>query len=110
VADHPFSSFPANVYDCTRLEAQILFHPDSDFQSLDGLNGTPDAWTETPLSKVDGVPVECAVSLVVSHTSLHLHRFSFIAPFTRTFTLLRPNLAFTDACSILHRFFIRSIP
>lgn len=45
-----------------RLEAPILLQPDTDFQSLDGLALPPQSWSETPLSKIDGVPVECAVS------------------------------------------------
>lgn len=48
----------------SRLEAPILFQPDTDFQSLDGLALPPQSWSETPLSKVDGVPVECAVSVL----------------------------------------------
>ncbi|KLO19399.1 hypothetical protein SCHPADRAFT_865315 [Schizopora paradoxa] len=49
-----------------RLEAPILFQPDADFQSLDGLSVPPDSWSETPLSTVDGisnVPIECAVTM-----------------------------------------------
>ncbi|TDL22765.1 hypothetical protein BD410DRAFT_788078 [Rickenella mellea] len=46
-----------------KLEAPILFQPDTDFQSLDGFSIAPDSWSETALSKVDNLPIECAVTI-----------------------------------------------
>lgn len=53
-----------------RLEAPILFQPDSDFQSVDALSVTPEAWAEWPLSSVEGLPVECAVRIRKSYVSV----------------------------------------
>ena len=50
------------LYGSSRLEAPILFQPDADFQSLDAFSIAPDSWAEWPLSPVEGLPVECAVS------------------------------------------------
>ena len=45
-----------------RVNATILYAPDPDFQSLDGLSVEPDAWLEIPLKSDRVVPFKCAVS------------------------------------------------
>lgn len=45
------------------LEIPILFQPDTDFQSLDGIPPHPDSWLEMPLSPDRPVPFRCAVSV-----------------------------------------------
>ncbi|KAG1776380.1 hypothetical protein EV702DRAFT_1229883 [Suillus placidus] len=45
------------------LEVPILFHPDTDFQSMDGSNIAPELWLEMPLTPERSVPFHCAVTL-----------------------------------------------
>jgi hypothetical protein len=44
-----------------RLEVPILFHPDTDFQSMDGSKVKPKLWLEMPLIPERPVPFHCAV-------------------------------------------------
>ena len=46
-----------------RLEAPIIYQPDTDFQSLDGLYLEPDSWLEIPLRSDRPIPFKCAVSV-----------------------------------------------
>lgn len=50
-----------------RLEAPVIYRPDTDFHSLD-VNS--ESWTEMPLKNVDGMPVDCAVSLLIFFLSI----------------------------------------
>ncbi|KAG2353512.1 hypothetical protein BDR07DRAFT_1433068 [Suillus spraguei] len=43
------------------LEVPILFHPDTDFQSMDGSIIAPELWLEMPLTPERSVPFHCAV-------------------------------------------------
>ncbi|OAX42422.1 hypothetical protein K503DRAFT_683373 [Rhizopogon vinicolor AM-OR11-026] len=45
------------------LEVPILFHPDTDFQSLDGSKIEPELWLEMPLIPERSIPFHCAVTL-----------------------------------------------
>ncbi|KAI5121710.1 hypothetical protein M0805_002103 [Coniferiporia weirii] len=45
----------------SQLETPILFQPDTDFLSLDGLKSEP--WSEVPLENARGMPVDCAVTI-----------------------------------------------
>lgn len=45
------------------LEVPILFHPDTDFQSMDGSNIAPELWLEMPLKPERCIPFHCAVTL-----------------------------------------------
>ncbi|KAA1472559.1 hypothetical protein DENSPDRAFT_778464 [Dentipellis sp. KUC8613] len=45
------------------LEIPILFQPDSDFLSLDGLSNEPESWLEIPLRSDRPIPIQCAVTL-----------------------------------------------
>ena len=44
-----------------RLEVPIIFHPDTDFQSMDGAIITPELWLEMPLNPERSIPFHCAV-------------------------------------------------
>lgn len=44
------------------MEAPVLYQPDADFQSFDGLAMQKDSWLEIPLKSDRPLPVACAVS------------------------------------------------
>lgn len=46
------------------LEAPILYHPETDFQSLDG-SMEPDSWIEIPLRSERPIPFKCAVCMIL---------------------------------------------
>ncbi|GBE83878.1 hypothetical protein SCP_0509350 [Sparassis crispa] len=54
---------PMKENDHISLEAPILFEPDTDFQSLDGLELERESWLEKPLDSDRPIPFTCAVAL-----------------------------------------------
>src|ERR1700722_7327424 len=58
------SCFPCNLVltQCGfSLDAPILFQPDTDFHSLNGISEEPDSWLEMPLKSDRPLPFQCAV-------------------------------------------------
>ncbi|KAG1861321.1 hypothetical protein F4604DRAFT_2033754, partial [Suillus subluteus] len=51
------------VGDQRDLEAPIRFHPDTDFQSMDGSDIAPELWLEMPLTPKQCGPFHCIVTL-----------------------------------------------
>ncbi|TFY80936.1 hypothetical protein EWM64_g3077, partial [Hericium alpestre] len=55
---------PANELEAKDIfEIPILFQPDSEFLSLDGLSIEPESWLERPLRSDRPIPIQCAVTL-----------------------------------------------
>ncbi|KAK0458036.1 uncharacterized protein EV420DRAFT_409496 [Desarmillaria tabescens] len=63
------------------LEAPILYHPDVDFQSLDGL-GDKGSWLEMPLRTDRPVPFQCAITLPTNLTFLRSSSLPYFVVFT----------------------------
>ncbi|KAG7441119.1 uncharacterized protein BT62DRAFT_982887 [Guyanagaster necrorhizus] len=72
------------------LEAPILYHPDVDFQSLDGL-GDQGSWLEMPLRTDRPVPFRCAITLP---TNVTFPRSSSL-PYFVVFTTMPRSLSLT---------------
>ncbi|EIW55037.1 uncharacterized protein TRAVEDRAFT_153349 [Trametes versicolor FP-101664 SS1] len=53
----------ADGVDRAFVEAPVLYQPDADFQSFDGLAMQKDSWLEIPLKSDRPLPVACAVTL-----------------------------------------------
>ncbi|KAI0077382.1 hypothetical protein K474DRAFT_1707403 [Panus rudis PR-1116 ss-1] len=58
----------ADLNEHARLDAPILFQPDTDFQSLDGLSVDPETWLEIPVRCDRPLPFKCAITLPVPST------------------------------------------
>ncbi|PBK90207.1 hypothetical protein ARMGADRAFT_309375 [Armillaria gallica] len=65
------------------LEAPILYHPDVDFQSLDGL-GDKGSWLEMPLRTDRPVPFQCAITLPTNLTFPRSSSLPYFVVFTTT--------------------------
>ncbi|TCD67425.1 hypothetical protein EIP91_012397 [Steccherinum ochraceum] len=65
-----------------RVNATVLYEPDSDFQSLDGLSVEPDAWLEIPLRADRPVPFKCAITLPVPSAFSRSSSIPYFAIFT----------------------------
>ncbi|KAK0203406.1 hypothetical protein DFS33DRAFT_1383665 [Desarmillaria ectypa] len=63
------------------LEAPILYHPDVDFQSLDGL-GDNGSWLEMPLRADRPVPFRCAITLPTTLTFPRSSSLPYFVVFT----------------------------
>ena len=50
----------------SRLEAPVLFRPDTDFRSVDGSVMKPESWLEMALMPERPIPFNCAVSAYVA--------------------------------------------
>lgn len=64
------------------LEVPILFHSDTDFQSMDGCNIAPDLWLEMPLTPERSIPFHCAVTLPRPQTFSRCTSVPFFVVFT----------------------------
>lgn len=74
---------PSNVSEASgMLEVPILFHPDTDFQSMDGTNVAPELWLEMPLTPERSVPFHCAVTLPRPQTFSRCTSVPFFVVFT----------------------------
>jgi len=65
-----------------RVNATILYEPEPDFQSRDGLHVEPDAWLEIPLASDRPVPFKCAITLPVPSTFSRSAAIPYFAIFT----------------------------
>ena len=50
----------------SRLDAPVLFHPDTDLGSVDGSAIEPESWLELPLVPERPIPFSCRVSVYVA--------------------------------------------
>lgn len=98
----------------TRLEAPVLYQPDTDFQSLDGLYLEPDSWLEIPLRTDRPIPYKCAITLPDPPTLPRSGYVPFFVVFTtrpRSSTLAREIAAdATIAVSLLRQVTVLSGP
>lgn len=67
----------------TLLEAPILYHPETDFQSLDG-SMEPDSWIEIPLQSERPIPFKCAVTTPTPATFSRSASIPYFVVFTTT--------------------------
>ncbi|KAH8084368.1 hypothetical protein BXZ70DRAFT_1012051 [Cristinia sonorae] len=65
-----------------RVNATILYEPDSDFLSLDAINAEPNAWLEIPLRSDRPVPFKCAITLPTPATFSRSGSLPYFAVFT----------------------------
>ncbi|EGN92882.1 hypothetical protein SERLA73DRAFT_98668 [Serpula lacrymans var. lacrymans S7.3] len=68
----------------TFLEAPILFQPDTDFQSLDGLSMDPECWLEMPLKADRPIPFQCALTLPSPNSFPRASSIPYFVVFTTT--------------------------
>ncbi|KAJ8589349.1 hypothetical protein M405DRAFT_852180 [Rhizopogon salebrosus TDB-379] len=66
------------------LEVPILFHPDTDFQSMDGSKVEPELWLEMPLIPERPIPFHCAVTLPRPRTFSRSTYVPYFVVFTST--------------------------
>ncbi|KAG2056053.1 hypothetical protein BDR06DRAFT_953499 [Suillus hirtellus] len=64
------------------LEVPILFHPNTDPQSMDGSDLASELWLETPLTPERSVPFHCAVTLPRSQTFSRCTSVPYFVVFT----------------------------
>ncbi|KAG6377543.1 Vps16, C-terminal region-domain-containing protein [Boletus reticuloceps] len=64
--DHSMQNRPSTR--SSRLEAPVLFQPDTDFQSIDSSALEPQPWLELPLMSERPIPFNCAVTLPYSQS------------------------------------------
>ncbi|KAG0691450.1 hypothetical protein DFH29DRAFT_792358, partial [Suillus ampliporus] len=64
------------------LEVPILFHPDTDFQSMDGAIIQPELWLEMPLKPERSIPFHCAVTLPSPQTFSRRTSIPYFVVFT----------------------------
>ncbi|EKM58006.1 uncharacterized protein PHACADRAFT_206848 [Phanerochaete carnosa HHB-10118-sp] len=97
-----------------RLEAPVIYQPDTDFQSLDGLYLEPDSWLEIPLRSDRPIPFKCAVTLPDPPTLPRSGYVPFFVVFTtrpRSSALAREIAAdATIAVSLLRQITVLSGP
>ncbi|KAI0035808.1 hypothetical protein K488DRAFT_42564 [Vararia minispora EC-137] len=66
------------------VEIPILFQPDTDFLSLDGMDVEPDSWLEIPLRAERSVPFQCAVTVPTPSLFPRFGVVPFFVVFTTT--------------------------
>ncbi|KIP07307.1 hypothetical protein PHLGIDRAFT_19214 [Phlebiopsis gigantea 11061_1 CR5-6] len=100
--------------DRARLDAPIIYQPDTDFQSLDGLYLEPESWLEIPLRSDRPIPFKCAITLPDPPTFPRSGYIPFFVVFTtkpRSPTLAREIAAdATIAISLLRQVTVLSRP
>ncbi|KAI0642776.1 hypothetical protein C8Q79DRAFT_234184 [Trametes meyenii] len=74
----------ADCIDRAFVEAPVLYQPDPDFQSLDGLAMQKESWLEIPLKSDRPLPVACAVTLPHPATFSRSGSISYFVVFTTT--------------------------
>ncbi|KAI0760363.1 hypothetical protein C8Q74DRAFT_222201 [Fomes fomentarius] len=82
----------ADGSDRVLVDAPIIYQPDPDFQSFDGLAMQTESWLEIPLKADRQLPITCAVTLPSPATFLRKGSVSYFVVFTtypRSSTLAR---------------------